>query len=76
MDCEMHDMDGYEATREIRLREDGTLSHLPIMALTGHTSDEEAQKCLQAGMDRILTKPVTLTALRTNLQELSRKADS
>ena len=76
MDCEMPDMDGYEATREIRLREDGTLSHLPIMALTGHTSDEEAQKCLQAGMDRILTKPVTLTALRTNLQELSRKADS
>ncbi len=76
MDCEMPDMDGYEATREIRLREDGTLSHLPIMALTGHTSDEEAQKCRQAGMDRILTKPVTLTALRTNLQELSRKADS
>lgn len=76
MDCEMPDMNGYEATREIRLREDGTLSHLPIMALTGHTSEEEAQKCRQAGMDRVLTKPVTLTALRTNLQELSRKADS
>jgi len=76
MDCEMPEMDGYEATREIRLREEGTLSHLPIMALTGHASDEEAQKCLQAGMDRILTKPVTLTALRTNLQELSHNADS
>ena len=76
MDCEMPEMDGYEATRAIRLREEGTPSHLPIMALTGHTSDEEAQKCLQAGMDRILTKPVTLTALRTNLQELSRNANS
>jgi|CXWL01.1.fsa_nt_gi PAS domain S-box-containing protein len=76
MDCEMPDMDGYEATREIRLRENGTLRHLPIIALTGHTSAEEAQKCLQAGMDRILTKPVTLTALRTNLHDLSRNADS
>jgi PAS domain S-box-containing protein len=76
MDCEMPDMDGYEATREIRLREDGTPSHLPIMALTGHTSAEEAQKCLQAGMDRILTKPVTLTALRTNIHDLSHNADS
>jgi PAS domain S-box-containing protein len=76
MDCEMPDMDGYEATREIRLREDGTLSHLPIMALTGHTSDEEAQKCFQAGMDRVVTKPVTLTALRTNLQGLLRNDNS
>lgn len=76
MDCEMPDMDGYEAAREIRLREDGTLNHLPIMALTGHTSDEEAQKCFQAGMDRVVTKPVTLPVLRTNLQELLRHTDS
>ncbi|TKB67861.1 MAG: response regulator [Nitrospira sp.] len=76
MDCEMPEMDGYEATREVRRREEGTPSHLPIMALTGHTSAEEAQKCLQAGMDRILTKPVTLTALRTSLHDLSHNADS
>ena len=74
MDCEMPDMDGYEATREIRLREDGTLSHLPIMALTGHASDEDAQKCHQAGMDKVLTKPLTLPVLRTHLQELMRQA--
>ncbi len=76
MDCDMPEMDGYEATREVRRREEGTPKHLPIMALTGHTSDEEIRKCHQAGMDRVVTKPVTLTVLRTNLQELLRKADS
>lgn len=75
MDCDMPEMDGYEATREVRRREKGTPKHLPIMALTGHTSDEEIQKCRRAGMDRVVTKPVTLTVLRTNLQELLRKAD-
>jgi PAS domain S-box-containing protein len=76
MDCEMSEMDGYEATREVRRREEGMSKRLPIMALTGHTSDEETQKCFQAGMDRVLTKPVTLTVLRTHLRELMRKADS
>lgn len=76
MDCEMPEMDGYEATGEIRRREEGMSTRLPIMALTGHTSDEEMQRCLQAGMDRVVTKPVTLTALRTHLQDIMRKADS
>ncbi len=76
MDCEMPDMDGYEATREIRLREDGTLSHLPIMALTGHASDEDAQKCHQAGMDKVMTKPLTLPILRASLRELLQQANS
>ncbi len=76
MDCEMPEMDGYEATRKVRRREEGTLNHLPIMALTGHTSDEEVQKCHQAGMDRVVTKPVTLPVLRANLLELLRNVDS
>ncbi|HWF61746.1 MAG TPA: ATP-binding protein [Nitrospira sp.] len=76
MDCEMPEMDGYEATREVRRREEGTPNHLPIVALTGHTSDEEVQKCHLAGMDRVMTKPVTLTVLRANLQELLRSVDS
>ncbi|MDF0672905.1 MAG: ATP-binding protein [Nitrospira sp.] len=75
MDCEMPEMDGYEATREVRRREEGTLNHLPIMALTGHASDEDARKCRQAGMDKVVTKPLTLSALRANLQELLRHAD-
>ena len=73
MDCEMPEMDGYEATREIRRREEGALNHLPIMALTGHASDEDAQKCRQAGMDKVVTKPLTLPALRAGLQELLRQ---
>ncbi|MGB4067598.1 MAG: ATP-binding protein [Nitrospira sp.] len=76
MDCEMPEMDGYEATREVRRREEGTPSHLPIMALTGHATDEAAQKCHQAGMDKVMTKPLTLPALRTNLQELLGQANS
>ncbi len=76
MDCEMPEMDGYEATREIRRREDGTLTHLPIMALTGHISDEDAVKCRQAGMDKVLTKPLTLPALRSSLKELLRQGSS
>jgi CheY-like chemotaxis protein len=75
MDCEMPEMDGYEATREVRRREEGTLNHLPIIALTGHTSEDEVRKCRRAGMDRVVTKPVTLTVLRANLHELMRKAD-
>ena len=76
MDCEMPEMDGYEATREIRRSEESMSTRLPIIALTGHVSAEEMQKCLQAGMDRVVTKPVTLTVLRAHLQGFVRKADS
>lgn len=76
MDCEMPEMDGYEATREIRRREEGAVNHLPIMALTGHASDEDAQKCREAGMDKVVTKPLTLPALRAGLEELLRQPAS
>jgi CheY-like chemotaxis protein len=76
MDCEMPEMDGYEATREVRRGEEGTPKHLPIIALTGHTSDEDAQKCRQAGMDKVMTKPLTLPTLRMGLQELLQQANS
>lgn len=76
MDCEMPEMDGYEATREVRRREEGTPSHLPIMALTGHASDEDAQKCHQAGMDKVMTKPLTLPILRASLRALLQQANS
>ncbi len=72
MDCEMPEMDGYEATREIRCREQGTARHIPIIALTGHASSEDATKCLQAGMDEVVTKPVTLQTLRAKLEGLVR----
>jgi CheY-like chemotaxis protein len=72
MDCEMPEMDGYEAVREIRRLEQGGNRHVPIMALTGHASSEDAEKCLSAGMDEVLIKPVTLPILRGKLEGLVR----
>ena len=75
MDCEMPEMDGYEATREIRRQELDTTRHLPIMALTGHASSEDEQKCRQAGMDDVVTKPMTLPTLRAKLERLLAQPD-
>lgn len=75
MDCEMPEMDGYEATQEIRRQEHTTTRHLPIIALTGHASSEDAQKCRQAGMDDVVTKPMTLPTLRATLERLLAQPD-
>jgi signal transduction histidine kinase/CheY-like chemotaxis protein len=56
MDVQMPGMDGLEATRQIRALESGAT--VPIIAMTAHTRPEEAQRCLDAGMNAVLTKPV------------------
>ena len=70
MDCEMPEMDGYDATRAIRQGETGQDRHIPVIALTGHASTDDERVCLDAGMDAVLTKPVTLPALRGILDRL------
>ena len=59
MDCQMPNMDGYEATRRIRQREkECQLSHCPVIAVTANALEGDKKKCLDAGMDRFLAKPL------------------
>jgi CheY-like chemotaxis protein len=59
MDCQMPGMDGFQAAREIRRRErDGV--HKTIIAMTAHTTNEDRDRCLKAGMDEFLPKPIRL----------------
>ena len=68
MDCEMPDMDGYDATRAIRKFEHTHMRpRLPIIALTAHAMAEVEEKCRLAGMDGRLVKPIELERLRTLL---------
>jgi signal transduction histidine kinase len=70
MDCQMPVMDGYAATRAIRDWErDRGIPRVPIVALTAGAFDEDRDRCLDAGMDDFLTKPLSLVALDAMLKK-------
>ncbi len=64
MDCHMPEKNGYEAAREIREREKQTGTRIPIIALTADAMKGTRQKCLDAGMDEYITKPIDLKELQ------------
>jgi signal transduction histidine kinase/DNA-binding response OmpR family regulator/HPt (histidine-containing phosphotransfer) domain-containing protein len=76
MDVQMPAMDGYEATAAIRKDEESAGRHLPIVAMTAHVMEGDRQKCLAAGMDGFIPKPVNLAALIQVIDSLGGASDA
>ncbi|MFJ1267651.1 response regulator [Legionella lytica] len=60
MDIGLPDLDGYEVTHQIRVQELPRKTHTPIIALTAHIGDENKKRCIEAGMNAVLTKPLSI----------------
>jgi CheY-like chemotaxis protein len=69
----MPEMDGFDATKLIRKFESGKNIHIPIVAMTAHAMKGDREKCLAAGMDFYITKPVNPNELYETIEKFQRK---
>lgn len=74
MDCQMPEMDGYEATKHIRSLPDMNISRLPIIALTANAMSGDKEHCLECGMNGFIAKPVEIPELENQLRQWLRGA--
>jgi CheY-like chemotaxis protein len=74
MDCQMPEMDGYEATTTFRAQEVSGSTHVPIIAMTAYAMPDDRERCLQAGMDDYIKKPVNAEVLQAIVQQWGRPA--
>jgi CheY-like chemotaxis protein len=73
MDIQMPQMDGFQVTAEVRKRERATGAHLPIVALTAHAMKGDRERCLEAGMDQYVAKPLHTAQLFAALAGITSK---
>ena len=80
MDVQMPEMDGFEATKRIREKEQASGAHLPIIALTAHAMQGDQERCLVGGMDGYVAKPIKLEALFSVIEKvvpgINRRSDA
>ncbi|MBC8355018.1 MAG: response regulator [Planctomycetes bacterium] len=73
MDVQMPEMDGMTATGKIREREQGSTAHMPIVAMTAHAMKGDKEKCIEAGMDDYISKPIRRAELSKVLQRVAER---
>src|SRR5262249_54084731 len=75
MDVQMPQMDGYEATERIRAKEQTTGWHVPIIAMTAHAMKGDRERCLQAGMEGYVAKPIQAKELFEAIASLAPRGE-
>jgi CheY-like chemotaxis protein len=75
MDVQMPEIDGFSATAKIREKEKSTGDHIPIIAMTAHAMKGDRERCLAAGMDEYMSKPIKAERLFATVEMLFRKKE-